>query len=254
MNTIFTVARNTFRETIRNKVLYNILLIAFAALVLSMSFGDLSLFSRAQVMADFGLATMSVTGLLLAVFIGVGMLGQEVANKTVYAVLTKPVDRDMFIFGKFLGLSATLLLNLVLIAIVFYISIFMMGIALKITTFYAVLLILVEMAVIVSAAIFFSTFTTPALAAIFTIGFYVTGHLNDLLNIGDEQKNSVVWSLMLKVIYFVLPNLEHFNIRSRIVYDLGIPDGYIAGAVLYGVLYASLLLIFSILIFNRKDL
>ena len=144
MNTIFTVARNTFRETIRNKVLYNILLIAFAALVLSMSFGDLSLFSRAQVMADFGLATMSVTGLLLAVFIGVGMLGQEVANKTVYAVLTKPADRDMFIFGKFLGLSATLLLNLVLIAIVFYISIFMMGIALKITTFYAVLLILVE--------------------------------------------------------------------------------------------------------------
>ncbi|HMA64073.1 MAG TPA: hypothetical protein VKO63_02700, partial [Chitinispirillaceae bacterium] len=85
------IAQNTFKETIRNKILYNILLVAGIALVLSISFGDLSVFSRGQVMADFGLATMSLTGLLLAVFIGVGMLGVEITTKTIYGVITKPV-------------------------------------------------------------------------------------------------------------------------------------------------------------------
>ena len=112
MNAVLIIAANTFKETIRNKVLYNILLVAAVALLLSLSFGDLSIFSRAQVMTDFGLATMSLTGLLLAVFIGVGLLGVEISNKTVYGIISKPVTRAAFISGKFLGLCATLFLFL----------------------------------------------------------------------------------------------------------------------------------------------
>jgi ABC-type transport system involved in multi-copper enzyme maturation permease subunit len=254
MKAILTIAINTYRETIRNKVLYNILLVAGVALVLSLSFGDLSLFSRAQVMTDFGLATMSVTGLLLAVFIGVGMLGKEISSKTVYVVITKPVSRESFIVGKFIGLVTTLLLNFALIGVVFYCSILMMGTTVNINVAGAVILIAVEMVVIVAASIFFSSFTTPTLAAIFTIGFYVSGHLNDLVGIGKEQQNNVVWNFLLKSLYYILPNLEHFNIRSRIVYNLAIPDGFITGAVCYGVLYTGLLLVFSMILFSKKDL
>ena len=188
MKSVFFIASNTFKETIRNKVLYNILLVAGVALFLSMSFGDLSVFSRGQVMTDFGLATMSLTGLLLAVFIGVGMLGIEISGKTVYGVLTKPVSREAFILGKFFGLLATLILNFALIALVFFISIKFLGTNVNSGTVWAVILIAVEMAVIVSAAIFFSSFTTPTLAAIFTIGFYVAGHLNNMVGIGAEQQ------------------------------------------------------------------
>jgi ABC-type transport system involved in multi-copper enzyme maturation permease subunit len=212
MKAILTIAINTYRETIRNKVLYNILLVAGVALVLSLSFGDLSLFSRAQVMTDFGLATMSVTGLLLSVFIGVGMLGKEISSKTVYVVITKPVSRESFIVGKFIGLVTTLLLNFALIGVVFYCSILMMGTTVNINVAGAVILIAVEMVVIVAASIFFSSFTTPTLAAIFTIGFYVSGHLNDLVGIGREQQNNVVWNFLLKSLFYILPNLEHFNI------------------------------------------
>ena len=254
MKTVLTIASNTFKETVRNKVLYNILLVAGAALFLSMSFGDLSVFSRTQVMTDFGLATMSLTGLLLAVFIGAGMLGSEISTKTVYGILTKPVSREQFIFGKFFGLVTTLLLNFALISLVFFIAITLMGADVKISIMDAVVLLAVEMSVIVSAAIFFSSFTTPTLAAIFTIGFYISGHLNDLVDIGTRQQESVIWQMILKFFYFLLPNLEHFNIRSRVVYDLPVPPDFVTGALCYGVLYTILLLLLSSMVFSRKDL
>ncbi|MBN1306807.1 MAG: hypothetical protein JXA18_02745 [Chitinispirillaceae bacterium] len=253
MNTIVTVAVNTFRETIRNKVLYNILLVAAVALLLSLSFGDLSVFSRAQVMSDFGLATMSLTGLLLAIFIGVGLLGVEIATKTVYGVLNRPVSREAFIIGKFCGLCATLLLNFILIAAVFFVAIQLLGVTVKAAMLYAVLLLAVEMALIVAASMFFSTFTTPTLAAIFTVGFYIAGHLNDLMNIGAEQQQNPVWRFVLVSLNRLLPNLEHFNIRTRIVYDLAIPELFVAQAALYGMLYTVLLLLCAMIVFSRKD-
>ncbi len=254
MKTVFYIAQNTFRETIRNKVLYNILLVAGVALMLSISFGDLSVFSRGQVMTDFGLATMSLTGLLLAVFIGVGMLGVEISSKTVYGVITKPVTRDKFILGKFLGLLITLLLNFILIAAVFFIMVRLMGANQNVSILSAILLLVIEMTVIIAAAIFFSSFTTPTLAAIFTLGFYVAGHLNDLAGIAAQQQNDIVWSTILKILYFTMPNLEHFNIRTAVVYDLPIPSGFVTGAVVYGLLYTALLLILSVVSFSRKDL
>jgi Cu-processing system permease protein len=254
MRAVFTIALNTFRETVRNKVLYNILLVAGVALVLSMSFGDLSLFSRVQVMIDFGLATMSLTGLLLSVFIGVGMLGVEISSKTVYGALTKPLSREEFILGKFFGLISTLFINFALIALVFLFSIYLMGASVHFPVLYAVVLIALEMAVIVSSSMFFSTFTTPTLAAIFTIGFYVCGHLNDLTGIGLKQQQNIIWRTVLNILYYVFPNLEHFNIRTLVVYDMSIPHGYVASAVCYGVLYTFLLLIFSMIVFSRKDL
>ncbi len=254
MNTIIVVAFNTFKETIRNKVLYNILLVAAVALLLSLSFGDLSIFSRAQVMTDFGLAIMSLTGLLLAVFIGVGLLGVEIATKTVYGVISRPVSREAFIIGKFCGLCATLVLNVALISLVFFISIRFLGITVKLTVLYAVLLLAVEMALIVAASIFFSSFTTPTLAAIFTVGFYIAGHLNDLMNIGVEQQQNPVWHFILKFLHHCIPNLEYFNIRTRVVYDLAIPHGYLIEAAAYGLLFTALLLLLSMVVFSRKDL
>lgn len=253
MKAFITIAVNTFLETIRNKVLYNILLVAAIALFFSMSFGDLSVFSRAQVIADFGLTTMSITGLLLAVFIGVGLLGKEISSRTVYLIVTKPVSRDVFILGKFSGLLLVLTLNMLLIALVFFISIVQLGTAVKPHLFWAILLIMIEMGIMVSVSIFFSTLTNQTLAAIFTISFYVSGHLNDFINIG-LQKHNGIWNASLKTIYYLLPNLEHFNIRTQVIYGNGIPGGFLSASICYGVLYMALFLFLSIIFFSEKDL
>jgi ABC-type transport system involved in multi-copper enzyme maturation permease subunit len=255
MRTIYLVALNTFKETVRNKVLYNILLVAAVVLLLAMSFGDLSVMSRVQVMSDFGLATMSLTGLLLAVFIGVGVLGAEIADKTVYGVLCKPVDRMQFIAGKFLGLFVTLALNFLLIALIFVAAITVMtGSAPPAAVFSAALLLMAEMSVVIAAAIMWSCFTTPTLAALFTLSFYAAGHLNDLITLSADAQANPFLKAVLAALHYALPNLEYFNIRTAVVFGLPVANGYLGFAAAYGLLYTALLLLVSSALFARKDL
>ncbi len=252
---VFTIAANTFRETVRNKILYNILFVAFGVIIFSVSLGDWSVFARVQVMQDFGLATMSLTGLLLSIFIGVGLLGREVSSKTAYMVLTKPVARASFIVGKFVGLLSLLLLDYVLLALVFWGAIEYMGGSVRADLLAAILLIGIEMAVMIAASMFFSTFSSgPVLAAILTMAFYVGGHLNDLVSVELLEGKQRVLTAVLKLVYFILPNLEHFNIRTAIVYGLDLPQGWIGLALWYGLMYVVLLLFLSCLVFERRDL
>ncbi len=254
MKTICIIAGNTFKETIRNKVLYNILLFAGIIIVLSISFGEWSVFARIQVMEDFGLATMSISALLLAVFIGVAMLGKELNNKTVYLMASKPIDRSSIIIGKYLGLCATLFVNFFLMTLFFLIILLIIGGTINYSLVLAIMLTGCEMAVIVAVALFFSTITNPTLSAILTIAFYIAGHFNDLIDLEIIEESHKILAGFLKVLYYILPNLEHFNIRTPVVYELPIPEGYIFIALLYGALYVTVILIFSCMIFLRKDM
>lgn len=254
-NAVVVVGLNTFRESIRNKILYNIVLVALGVIVFAVSLGDWSVFARVQVMQDFGLATMSLTGLLLSAFIGVGLLGKEVSGKTVYMVATKPVSRSSFVVGKFLGLLVTLFVNYALLTVVFWIAIWYMGGEAKPALLAAILLIWVEMAVMIAASMFFSTFSSgPVFAAILTCAFYVGGHLNDLVSVELVADQHPFLGEVLTWVYFVLPNLEHFNIRTAIVYALELPDGYTLVAAAYGALYVGVLLLLSCVVFEGRDL
>jgi ABC-type transport system involved in multi-copper enzyme maturation permease subunit len=254
MRSIVLIAYNTFKETVRNKVLYTILFFAGIIIVLSISFGEWSVFARVQVMKDFGLATMSLSGLLLAVFIGVAMLGKEITTKTVYMMASKPISRWSIVIGKYTGLCLTLLINLLLMSLFFFGTIYFIGGAIDLRLSYALLLTMVEMAVIVAVALFFSTVSSPTLSALFTLGFYISGHFNDLVGIDKLNNSHALLKYLLKILYYVIPNLEHFNIRTPIVYDLPLSGGYIIDAVIYGTLYVALLLLLSCLSFSQKDL
>ncbi len=254
MRSAYVIAVNTFRETIRNHALYTILGFAAVIIALSISFGEWSVFARVQVMQDFGLATMSLSGLLLAVFIGVGMLGREISSKTVYALAAKPISRTSILAGKFGGLLFTLTLNFAAMSLFFLLSLMAIGGGLEPSLMLAVLLVWVEMAVIVAAALFFSAFSSSMLAALFTLGFFIAGHFNDLVDIDALSGGFKPLAGVLHLLYFAIPNLEHFNIRSRIVYEMGVPPGYIGFAILYGALYTLLFLLLAAIVFEQKDL
>jgi ABC-type transport system involved in multi-copper enzyme maturation permease subunit len=254
MRAIYEIALNTFKETIRNHVVYMVLLFVVVLIVLSVSFGDWSVFARIQVIEDFGLATMSMSGLLVAVFIGVGMLSKEISSKTVYHVITKPVTRNQFILGKFAGLLTVLVLNYAVMSVFFMGTLILFGAHIGWALFSAVVCIGAEMAVIISAALFFSTFTSSMLAALFSIAFYCAGHLNDLISINFVSQSWSLFLVILKILYYLLPNLEHFNIRNHVVYQSALPTEYTFLAVTYGCLYVILFLTCSCIIFRKKDL
>jgi Cu-processing system permease protein len=254
MGAVFEIAANTFKETVRNRVLYLVLLFVVALIVLSVFMADWSVFARIQVMQDFGLATMSIAGLLLAVFIGVGLLGREMATKTVYHAITKPVPRYQFVLGKFFGLVATLWLAYGIMTAFFCGTLLLLGAAVSIPLLLSVALILTEMSLVISASILFSTVTTPMLASMFSLAFYIAGHFNDLLSLKMVEQKGSLYPLLLKTIYYLLPNLEHFNVRDNVVYGISLPSSYYGYAFLYGFLYTALFLFLSCLVFSKKDL
>ena len=253
MNIIYTIAQNTFRETIRNKVLYNILLFVGIIIVLSVSFGDWSVFARVQVMNDFGLATMSLSGLLLAVFIGSSLLGKEISGKTIFLTATKPIDRGLIIWGKFFGVYLTLFLNLIIISAVFGISLVASGGEITLMHVKALVLLITELGIILAFSLLFSVLSSPTLAAIFTIGFYIIGHFNNLAMVENMHEN--LWLIpLLKVFNFVIPNLDFFNIRAAVVQENPITCIYVSAAVIYGFLYIAIALSLASLAFRKKDL
>ena len=252
---ILSIAANTFRETIRNKILYAIL--AFALFVIGMTFflADLSVGDFARIIADVGLASIHLFGVIMAVFLGINLVSNEVDRKTIYILLSKPVRRFEFIFGKTLGLSVTLLLTTLAMATVLFLVhlSYRYGGRAEVGIFIASAGIYMELVLLTCLASLFSTFTTPVLSAIFTLSLFLVGHLTKYLYVLGEQSKGAAVRWGSRFIFFLLPNLENFNWKNEVAYG-GLKSFSILGwAAGYLVCYAACVLCLSCFLFARKD-
>jgi len=252
---IRSIAANTFRETIRNKILYAIL--AFALFVIGMTFflADLSVGDLTRIIADVGLASIHLFGVIMAVFLGISLVSNEVDRKTIYIILSKPVRRFEFIFGKTLGLAVTLALTTLAMATVLFLVhlIYRYGGRAEPGIFVASAGIYMELLLLICLATLFSTFTTPVLSAIFTLSLFLVGHVTDYLYVVGERSQIATVRWGSRVLFYLLPNLENFNWKNEVAYGgarslsvLGWAAGYLAA-------YAACVLCLSCLLFARKD-
>lgn len=254
-NRIISIAANTFRETIRNKILYAILAFALFVIAMTLFLADLSVGDLARIIADVGLASVHLFGVVMAVFIGITLVSQEVERKTVYLVLSKPVPRWEFIAGKALGLSLTLLLTTFLMALVLFVlhAGYRYGGKPEPGIFVASAGIYMELILLICVATFFSTFTTPVLSALFTLSAFVIGHVTNNLIVFGERSSSLAVRAGAKAMFYLLPNLENFNWKHEVIYGGARSPGLIANSAGYFVGYAAAVLIAACLIFSRKD-
>ena len=176
MRNVQTVAANTFREAVRDRVLYNLVFFALLMMGAAILVGQISIGIEQNVIVSLGLSAISVIGIFIAVFLGVALISREMEKRTLYALLAKPVKRWEFLLGKFFGLVMTLTVNTAAMAAGLYIALWSVNHALLKSDTYvlvAVYLILLKLALIVALALLFSCFTTPFLAILFTAGMYV---------------------------------------------------------------------------------
>ncbi|MBP2677339.1 MAG: putative transport system, permease component [Deltaproteobacteria bacterium] len=252
---IQSIAANTFRETIRNKILYAIL--AFALFIIGMTFflADLSVGDFARIIADVGLASIHVFGVIMAIFLGISLVSNEVDRKTIFIILSKPVRRFEFILGKTLGLSFTLALTTLAMATVLFLIHFLYryGGRTEPGIFIASAGIFMELVLLTCLASLFSTFTTPVLSAIFTISLFLVGHLTNYLQVlGKQSKVAVVkWGGI--ALFYLLPNLENFNWKNEVAYGELRSLSVLGWALGYLACYAACVLCLSCLLFSRKD-
>lgn len=253
MQSVLVVAGNTFRETVRDKILYNLVFFALLLIGASVLLGTLTIGEQSKIVNDIGLAAINLVGVIIAVFVGIGLVTKEIERRTIYTILARPLTRTQFLIGKYLGLTFIVVANIALMFAMFLATVWLSGNVIYGSLFQAVELILVETLLVTAIAMFFSTFSSSTLSATMTIGLYVIGHLtSDLKAIAEKSQNQMIEAVMTGL-YYVCPNLELLNIKGQAGSGVLMEMGYQVTATAYGLLYAGLLLTGACLIFQQRD-
>ncbi|GBL08974.1 MULTISPECIES: ABC transporter permease [Microcystis] len=251
---IWAIAANSFREVIRDRILYFIgffaLLMAFAWRLLP----EIAVGTHEKIFLDLGLAAIGLLGIIVAVFVGTGLINKEIDKKTILVLIPKPLSRAEFILGKHLGLSGVLAVMLGVMLVIYLLMLLGMKVSFQalpliVSVFYLGL----ELILIAAVAIAFGVFTSSILATLMTFGVYLMGHISkDLIQLGIISKNPNILAIT-KNIYLILPDLERLNFRNEAVYGLLPSADVLIGNALYSLVYTGLLLGISILIFSRRQ-
>ncbi|MBZ5537146.1 MAG: ABC transporter permease [Acidobacteriia bacterium] len=263
MNKILAIAQNTFKEAIRDKILYSLILFALLMIGSSLILGMISINIETKVTVDVGLSSMSVIGAVIAVFIGINLVHKEVDKRTLYSILAKPVRRTEFILGKFFGLAFTLFVNLVIMAIgLVLVLAYVKGQAysrgqvteIHASLFVAVFLIFLQLLLITGIALVFSSFSTPTLSAMFTLALYFIGQFNaDIKHFGVEAGNVAV-RMITSGLYYLLPNFGNFNVIAGVSHGKPIAAALVVYDVAYSIVYLAILLSAAAMIFSQRNL
>jgi ABC-type transport system involved in multi-copper enzyme maturation permease subunit len=250
---LIAITTNTFKETIRDRVLAVIVVFALLMIVGGLWLGSISLGQQGRMIKDFGLAAVTGFGLIVAVFVAASLVHKEVEKRTVFVLFSKPVSRVAFIAGKFIGLCGTLVvvlagMGLFLFALVWIVAGEASGIVLL-----AVLMIYVQLLAVVAVTIFFSTMGSAILAAVLGMCVFVAGQLShNVLALTRLGKNPVTEALSW-VVYVIIPNFSAVDVKAGAVGEQTLAWGQISLWVVYLLAYVVVVLGLAVLVFRRKE-
>jgi ABC-type transport system involved in multi-copper enzyme maturation permease subunit len=250
------IARNAFREAVRDRVLYNLVLFVLLLTAASIFIGELSGGQERKVIVDLGLSAMLLFGMFIAIFVGVGLVYKEIERRTIYAVFSKPVGRGEFLVGKYLGLCLTLLVNVLVMGV--GVSLALLYISrgwdpLLPTIWPAVLLIYLELMLLTAVALLFSSFSSPALSALLTFLVFVIGHFSADLKVLSTSLGSTSARWFFTGLYYLLPNLANYSFITPAAHGRTPDAGFVFATALYALVYISVILAAATLIFSRRN-
>lgn len=253
LRVIAVIASNTVRDAVRSKVLYILLFFALVLIGTSFLLATLSYVERERILQDVALASIRLFGAAIAIFIGVGMIHREVDRRTIYTILSKPVSRVDFLMGKYLGLVTTLWVQLAVMSAGFVIVSWATGAPLDSGHAIALGMTALELAVLVAIATLFSSFATPFLAACYSVGLYMVGHVTRDLRALGAMADAEGVGVLTTWLHRLLPDLESFNWTIEAVHGLPIPPAEVLWAALMGVGWCVVFLTAAALVFERRD-
>jgi ABC-type transport system involved in multi-copper enzyme maturation permease subunit len=250
---IRAIAFNTFKEAIRDRILFLLLFFAAVCIIFSRVLALLTVGDRVKIITDVGLASISIFGALMAILMGTGLVYKEIDKRTIYTLLSKPIHRHQFLLGKYLGLVFTLFVMLVFMTVIFLVLVFLHSFRIEWAMFVAILFIFLELCLITAVAMLFSCFSTPILSTLFSLSFYLIGHISWGLEALIKKIPSGAAKTLAQVLYTFLPDLENFNFKTEIVHHLPIPPKIFFYSTLYGIFYSVFILALAMLVFRRRD-
>jgi ABC-2 type transport system ATP-binding protein len=253
---VVAIALHNFKESVRDKVLYNLVVFALLLIGAAILFGTISVGIERTILVNLGLSSISIFGLLIAIFIGIGLVAKEIDKGTIHSILSKPVWRAEFVLGKYFGLLLTLVINTSIMTAGFYLALIYQKHSLDradLAPLQAIYLILLQLALVVALALLFSCISTPILSAVFTFCLFVAGHfLADLRSLG-QQSGSALLEKVLNALYYLLPDFGAFSVIGQAAHGQRLPGYLLTGDSLYALLYATILLSAAVLVFEERE-
>ena len=251
---IWAIASNGFREVIRDRILYLIGLLALLLLIALRILPEIAATTQDKIFIDVGLAAIELLGVIVAVFVGTGLINKEIEKRTLLVLIPKPLGRAEFIVGKHLGLSGVLAVLTVAMTVIYLIMLSFSKIQYPLgSILVSSLYLLLKLSLLTAVALVFGVFTSSLLAAVLTFAVYLMGNLSrDILAFGNLSHNSNIENLT-QGLYLILPDLSRLNLKNDAVYGILPSPPTLLGNGAYGVFYTVLLLAIAILIFSRRE-
>jgi ABC-type transport system involved in multi-copper enzyme maturation permease subunit len=262
MNRIIAIGLNTFREAIRNKVLYSLLFFALVLIASALVLGQMSLHEELRVTRDVGLGGIALFGVLIAIFVGVNLVYKELDKKTVFSLIPKPMHRWEFIVGKFAGMVLTLAVQVGIMSATLFAVLLFQGGAIEgsAAVVRAILLLFCEVTVVTAVAVLFSSFSSPFLSGVFTLGIFLVGRSTPELRQVIGKLKSPLGRVACDAGLRVFPDLHLFYVSGGMigghavtVHGDYVDWSYVAVAAGYGLGYAACALALAVLLFSRRD-
>jgi ABC-type transport system involved in multi-copper enzyme maturation permease subunit len=254
---IVAIARNTFREAVRDRVLYNLVLFVLVLSVSAIFLGAASASQDAKIIVDLGLSAMLFFGAFIAIFVGVGLVWKEIERRTLYTIFAKPVGRSEFLLGKYLGLCATLAVNVAVMGagVTLVLLYVVRGTTPLVSALWPTVgLIYLELTILTAVALVFSSFSSPIVSAFCSLAVFIIGHFSVELKGFAAVIDSGPVRAILVGIYYLLPNLSTFSLITPAAHGIAPPAGHLAVALGYALAWDIALLSLAALAFARRDL
>src|SRR5215831_5122108 len=257
MNTrVLLIASHTFREAVRDRVLYNLVVFAAIMCAAAVLIGEVSIAVEKLMVINLGLASISLLGVIIAVLAGIGLVSKEIEKRTLYTLLSRPVRRWEFILGKYLGLVGTLAVNTVLMGIGLFAAIAYVSRGLHPVDWWvlaALYFIILQVLIVCSLSILFSTFSSTLLSSLFSFALFLVGSLHrDLTAIAQAAHGLQSWLVMAAT--YVVPNISTLNIATSVAHGQPVARALIVYNTLYSIGYVATAVSAAVLIFERRDL
>ncbi len=252
-NATFLIAKHTFKEIIKDRILYGVILFAILLISLSVALGQLSFAEQTRISIDFGLAGIHIGIVIIALFVGGSLVWKEIDKQTIFTILTRPISRLEFLIGKYLGLIAVVATLVVALSIVLFFVCLGLQWSWDINFVYALYGIVLEALILVSLSVLFGCLSKPVLSVLCTLGLFFVGHWVSEVDYFASQSESSIVQYVGKALNFMLPNLERFNWKSMVTYGDVIEIGVVGSATLYALGWVIVLFAISSFVFERKD-
>jgi ABC-type transport system involved in multi-copper enzyme maturation permease subunit len=250
------ITLNTYREAVRDRVLYNLILFVLLLVASAPLFGAISLDIERLILVNVGLSSISFFGVVIAIFIGIGLVSKEIEKKTLYTILPRPVRRWEFILGKYCGLLLTLVVNATLMTVGFYVALLIIQRGLTPSDaglLVAIYFILLTFLMVTAITLLFSTFSSPVFSALFAFALFAIGTFaDDLRNLASSAQGVTKW--LATAAMYAIPNFSSLNVINQVAHSQPVSSSLILNNSLYALLYSAAVIAGAVLIFERRQL